>query len=717
MGSMLAPILNAFQHDTMKDKTRTMKAPTTALTGVAYSRARIAQQETSAGQLFSNSPLTTLPHEFSHEPASRVEQSDSASWTTVTHKKKNTSTAVRAGPGKSSKGFTSIVYTSASVTTQYKGANASERLNDAASSKQTNPVTTLSKPAKVNITANVGAVKPKNTAATSKEGMGKGKAPTTNIAKHQGITFCNYGVYQHLGLSFICQNKASHIYSIGSSHAWGLNKAYTVSPRPWTINSSQKQIPAPPTIYSIAATSKGDPFTSSTWTFITSTSGFLSSALNASPTTITCSGCSATTQTASVGFSTTPCYVTDANTFFVSSDWVGLPSATSPSCKPELQAVMREESEDEDEDMDEDKDDEHIKEIKPPFSGFTADGRTPQFCQGIYYSMCYLRQLPLCFDDQIEPMDSDDNPADYASLKLDHNQTKTWVLMPVGYRPSQWVDTQDFSSAMPSDEALPVLTTDKESVFCYEDATQCIYYTGEFVKGRWEVWEKNCKWARFKHKQWYTPPTDLEDSSSDSGSSYGGTARAARIEKEATAARQKKSPPPTTEDEDAEIDMELAHETVPDKEPITPHVDKGKGRAIEEEDEGMQGDNDNMQGDNDDMQGNDNNMQGDVNNMQQDNNNMQQDDDNMQGVGTDEEGDHTFNSDDDDTVPRLSRQLKGGRIPNTSLKACSDFGNKTCVGADELTAQDNCKRQTVLMKAGLYIASAHSDHVYNDFKT
>ncbi|KAG6905966.1 hypothetical protein DXG01_016655 [Tephrocybe rancida] len=339
---------------------------------------------------------------------------------------------------------------------------------------------------------------------------------------------------------------------------------------------------------------------------------------------------------------------------------VGLPSATSPSCKPELQAVMREESEDKDkdkdEDMDEDKDDKHIKEIKPPFNGFTADGRTPQFCQGVYYSMRRLRQLPLCFDDQIKPMDSDDNPADYASLKLDHDQTKTWVLMPVGYRPSQQVDTQDFLSATPSDEALPVPTTDKEFVFCYEDATQCIYYTGEFVNGRREVWEKNCKWARFNHKQWYTLPT---------------------------------------EDEDAEIDMELAHETIPDEEPITPRANKGKGRAIEEEDEGMQGDDNNMQGDSDNMQGDNNNMQGDNNN--------------MQGVGTDEES--------DDTVPRPLQRLKGGRIPNAGLKACSDFSNKTRVGADELTAQYNCKRQTVLMKAGLYIASAHSDHVYNDFKT
>ncbi|KAG6904909.1 hypothetical protein DXG01_006349 [Tephrocybe rancida] len=173
----------AVKSDTMKDKTRTMKAPATVLTGVAYSRAHIAQEKTSAGQLFSNSPLTALPCKFPHELASRVEQSDLASWTTVTHKKKNTSTAVRAGPGKSSKGFTGIVYTSASATAQYKGADASERLNNAASSKQTNPVTTLSKLAKVNITTNVGAVKPKNTTTVSKEGMGKGKAPATNIAK------------------------------------------------------------------------------------------------------------------------------------------------------------------------------------------------------------------------------------------------------------------------------------------------------------------------------------------------------------------------------------------------------------------------------------------------------------------------------------------------------------------------------------------------------
>ncbi|KAG6913706.1 hypothetical protein DXG01_004773 [Tephrocybe rancida] len=163
--------------------------------------------------------------------------------------------------------------------------------------------------------------------------------------------------------------------------------------------------------------------------------------------------------------------------------------------------------------------------------------------------------------------------------------------MPAGYCPSQRVE-DDVPMSQPDDE-LPGLTKGKEFVFCYEDGINgCIYYTGEFVEGKREAWEKHSKWARYNSNQWYSSPNGLRaprppgitvslvDDSSDSRSSYSGTARATRLDKEMTAARRKKSPPPTTEDEDADIDMQLANDVIPDEEPLTPHINMGKGRAL-----------------------------------------------------------------------------------------------------------------------------------------
>ncbi|KAG6914183.1 hypothetical protein DXG01_001908 [Tephrocybe rancida] len=313
------------------------------------------------------------------------------------------------------------------------------------------------------------------------------------------------------------------------------------------------------------------------------------------------------------------------------------PSAPGPRRLPGLQAVMCEECEDEDKNEDEGKnedednqnnkdndegegrDKEHKRELKAPFNGFAADSRTPEFCQGVYYSMRVLGPFPRCFNDEIVPLDEDDNPADYTSHQIDHTQTDKWIFMPAGYRPSQRVE-DDVPMSQPDDE-LPSPTKGKEFVFCYEDGINgCIYYTGEFVEGKREAWEKHSKWARYNSNQWYSSPNGLRaprppgitvslvDDSSDSRSSYSGTARATRLDKEMTAARRKKSPPPTTEDEDADIDMQLANDVVPDKEPLTPHVNKGKGRAFEDHEEN---------------------------------------DEDMQDIETDGEGDHTENSDDE----------------------------------------------------------------------
>ncbi|KAG6913275.1 hypothetical protein DXG01_008231 [Tephrocybe rancida] len=162
------------------------------------------------------------------------------------------------------------------------------------------------------------------------------------------------------------------------------------------------------------------------------------------------------------------------------------------------------------------------------------------------------------------------------------------------------------------------------------------------------------------------------DDSSDSGSSYSRTARATRLNEEMTAACQKKSPPPTTEDEDADIDMQLTNDVIPDKEPLTPRVNKGKGRAFEDHEEN---------------------------------------DEDMQDIETGREGDHTENSDDEIVASPLQR-CKGGRMPDAGLKACSNFGNKTHADADELATRYNCKRQTVMLKAGLHVASARGNHIY-----
>ncbi|KAG6905207.1 hypothetical protein DXG01_004205, partial [Tephrocybe rancida] len=372
------------------------------------------------------------------------------------------------------------------------------------------------------------------------------------------------------------------------------------------------------------------------------------------------------------------------------------PSAPGPHRLPGLQAVMREECEDEDknevegknkdednqnnEDNDEGegKDKEHKRELKAPFNGFAPDGRTPKFCQGIYYSMCILRPFLLCFDDEIVPLDEDDNPVNYTSHQIDHMQTDKWIFMPAGYHTSQWVE-DDVLMCQPDNE-LPSPTKGKEFVFCYEDSINgCIYYTGEFVEGKWEAWEKHSKWARYNSNQWYSSPNGLQaprppgitvplvDDSSDSGSSYGRTARATRLDEEMTAACQKKK----------STSHHRRNDVIPDEEPLTPRINKGKGRAFEEHEEN---------------------------------------DEDMQDIETGREGDHTENS-DDEIIASPSRRRKGGRMPNAGLKACSDFGNKTRADADKLARCYNCKRQSVMLKAGLHVASAHGDHIYNDFKT